>query len=162
LARAAFEAASLGVVDSAVGQLAVSQRRYSTSQTSSLFDEPNVIVAGSDSHWAKGRSLKLADLIKERWVSAQPGSLARSSHDDTFRRNGFEPPSATVLTVWLHLYMRMVETGHWLGPVPASVMRFGGKDMRLKILPSKSCRPGPGRFRHREGSHADAVGRTLH
>jgi DNA-binding transcriptional LysR family regulator len=155
LAGAAFEAAGLGVV-------VVSAAEAIGGFAETLFDEPNVIVAGSDSHWAKGRSLKLADLIKERCVSAQPGSLARSSHDDTFRRNGFEPPSATVLTVWLHLYMRMVETGHWLGPVPASVMRFGGKDMRLKILPSKSCRPGPGRFRHREGSHADAVGRTLH
>jgi DNA-binding transcriptional LysR family regulator len=100
-----------------------------------LFDEPNVVVAGSRSRWAKRRNLTLADLIGEPWVLAQPGSLARSIHDEVFRRSGFEPPAATVLTVSLHLYMRLIETGDWLGLVPASVMRFGGQQMRLKILP---------------------------
>jgi DNA-binding transcriptional LysR family regulator len=100
-----------------------------------LFDEPNVVVAGSRSRWAKRRNLTLADLIGEPWVLAQPGSLARSIHDEVFRRSGFEHPAATVLTVSLHLYMRLIETGDWLGLVPASVMRFGGQQMRLKILP---------------------------
>jgi hypothetical protein len=58
---------------------------------------------------------------------AQPGSLARSLYDETFRRNGLEPPTVTVLTVLLHLYMRLIETGRWLGLVPVSVMRFGGR-----------------------------------
>lgn len=102
-----------------------------------LSDEPNVIAAGLESPWAKRRSLTLAELIGEPWVLAQPGSLARSLHDDVFRKSGLEPPSATVVTVSLHLYMRMIETGRWLGLVPASVMRFGGKHMRLKILPVK-------------------------
>jgi DNA-binding transcriptional LysR family regulator len=34
--------------------------------------------------------------------------------------------------------MRLIETGRWLGLVPASVMRFGGKGMRLKVLPVKT------------------------
>jgi DNA-binding transcriptional LysR family regulator len=46
-----------------------------------------------------------------------------------------------VLTVSLHLYMRLIETGRWLGFVPASVMRFGGKDMNLKVLPVKASSP---------------------
>jgi DNA-binding transcriptional LysR family regulator len=46
-----------------------------------------------------------------------------------------------VLTVSLHVYMRLVETGRWLGLVPASVMRFGGKDMKLKVLPVKIQTP---------------------
>jgi DNA-binding transcriptional LysR family regulator len=100
-----------------------------------LFDEPNVVAAGSASRWAKRRTLTLADLIGEPWVLAQPGSLARSLHEEVFRRSGLETPSATVVTVSLHLYMRMIETGRWLGFVPASVMRFGGKGMQLKILP---------------------------
>ncbi|HET6927469.1 MAG TPA: LysR family transcriptional regulator, partial [Hyphomicrobiaceae bacterium] len=82
-----------------------------------LFDEPNVVVAGSKSRWAKRRTLRLADLIDEPWVLAQPGSLARALHDATFRDSGFEPPSATVQTVSLHLYMRLIETGRWLGLV---------------------------------------------
>jgi DNA-binding transcriptional LysR family regulator len=49
--------------------------------------------------------------------------------------------SATGLTVSLHLYMRLIETGRWLGLVPASVMRSGGKKMRLKVLPVKVSSP---------------------
>jgi DNA-binding transcriptional LysR family regulator len=106
-----------------------------------LFDEPGLVVAGSESRWAKRRSLTLGDLIDESWVLAQPGSLARSLHDEMFRMNGFAPPAATVLTVSLHLYMRLIETGRWLGLVPASVMRFGGQRMRLKVLPVKVQSP---------------------
>jgi DNA-binding transcriptional LysR family regulator len=106
-----------------------------------LFDEPNIIAAGTESRWAKRRNLTLADLMGEPWVLAQPGSLARSLQDEAFRASGFEPPSAMVLTVSLHLYMRLIETGRWLGLVPASVMRFGGKRMHIKILPVKISSP---------------------
>ena len=106
-----------------------------------LFDEPNVVVAGSESGWTKRRGLTLADLIGEPWVLAQPGSLARSLQDEAFRMSGLEPPSATALTVSLHLYMRLIETGRWIGLVPASVMRFGGQQMRIKVLPVKILSP---------------------
>jgi hypothetical protein len=33
--------------------------------------------------------------------------------------------------------MRVIETGRWVGLVPASVMRFGGQHMRIKVLPVK-------------------------
>jgi DNA-binding transcriptional LysR family regulator len=45
------------------------------------------------------------------------------------------------LTVSLHLYMRLIETGRWLGLVPASVTRFGGGQMRIKALPVKTVSP---------------------
>jgi DNA-binding transcriptional LysR family regulator len=106
-----------------------------------LFDEPNVVVAGSESRWAKRRKLTLADLIGEPWVLAPPGSLARSLHEEVFRKSGLEPPSATVLTVSLHLYMRLIETGRWLGLVPSSVMRFGSRRTHLKVLPVKTLSP---------------------
>jgi DNA-binding transcriptional LysR family regulator len=106
-----------------------------------LFDEPNVVVASRESHWAKRRDLDLADLMGEPWVSAQPGSLARSLQDEAFRLSGVEPPAATVTSISLHLYMRLIETGHWIGLVPASVMRFGGQHVRLKVLPVKVVSP---------------------
>jgi DNA-binding transcriptional LysR family regulator len=106
-----------------------------------LFDEPNVVVAGADNGWAKRRGLTLADLMGEPWVLAQPGSLARSLQDQAFRMNGLEPPLATALTVSLHLYMRLIETGRWLGLAPASVMRFGGRQMRIKALKVKLLSP---------------------
>jgi DNA-binding transcriptional LysR family regulator len=109
--------------------------------TATLLHEPNVVAAGADSPWAKRRNLTLKDLMGEPWVLAQPGSLARSLQDQTFRNSGFEPLSATVLTVSLHLYMRLVETGRWLGLIPGSALRFGGKSMRIKALPVKTLPP---------------------
>jgi DNA-binding transcriptional LysR family regulator len=100
-----------------------------------------VVVAGFESRFAKRRNLSLADLMEEPWVLAQPGSLARSLQDGGFRNSGLEPPSTTVLTMSLHLYMRVIETGRWVGLVPASVMRFGGRHMRLKALPVKILSP---------------------
>lgn len=106
-----------------------------------LFDEPNVVAAGADSPWAKRRKVMLADLMEEPWVLAQPGSLTRTLQDQVFRNSGLEPPSATALTVSLHLYMRLIETGRWLGLVPGSAVRFGGKEMRIKVLPVKITSP---------------------
>jgi DNA-binding transcriptional LysR family regulator len=106
-----------------------------------LFDEPHVVAAGSQSRWAKKRDLTLANLIGEPWALAQAGSLARSLQDEAFRKSGLEVPSATVTTVSLHLYMRLIETGRWLGLIPASVMRFGGKRMHIKVLPVKALSP---------------------
>ena len=106
-----------------------------------LFDDPPVVAAGSESRWAKRRNLTLADLSGEPWVLAQPGSLARSLHDEVFRRSGLNVPSAKVLTVSLHLHLRLIETGRWLGLIPASAMRFGGKPTHIKFLPIKVPQP---------------------
>jgi DNA-binding transcriptional LysR family regulator len=106
-----------------------------------LFDEPVVVAAGFASPWAKRRELTLADLIGEPWVLAEPGSLARSLQDEAFRKSGVDIPSAMVTTVSLHIYMRLIETGRWLGLIPASVMRFGGKRMHIKVLPVKISSP---------------------
>jgi DNA-binding transcriptional LysR family regulator len=46
-----------------------------------------------------------------------------------------------VQMVSLHLYMRLIETGRWLGLVPASAVRFGAKGMRIKMLPVKTQQP---------------------
>ena len=54
---------------------------------------------------------------------------------------GVAVPSAKVQMVSLRLYMRLIETGRWLGLVPASAVRFGAKGMRIKILPVKTRHP---------------------
>ena len=64
--------------------------------------------------------------------------MARSLHEQVFRNSGLEPPPVTVS---LHLYMRLIETGRRLGLVSASVMRFGGKRMHLKVLRVKTVSP---------------------
>ena len=106
-----------------------------------LYDEPNVVAAGVESRWAKRRNMTLADLTDEPWVLAQPGSLARTLQDQAFRNSGLQPPAAAVQTVSLHLYLRLIEMGRCLGLAPYSVIRFGGKHMRIKALPVKILSP---------------------
>jgi DNA-binding transcriptional LysR family regulator len=106
-----------------------------------LMDEPNIVAASIDSPWAKRRKLTLAELIGEPWILAQPGSLARSLQEDVFRKSGLEPPIPNVQTVSLHLYMRLLETGRWLGLVPSTAIRLGGKGMRIKTLPIEAPLP---------------------
>ncbi|SEC75603.1 DNA-binding transcriptional regulator, LysR family [Beijerinckia sp. 28-YEA-48] len=106
-----------------------------------LFDEPNVVVASTDSPWARRRNIALADMMQVPWVLAEPGSLARSLQDETFRMSGVEPPIATATTVSLHLYMRLIATGRWVGLVPSSVMRYGRPNMPIKALPVALASP---------------------
>jgi DNA-binding transcriptional LysR family regulator len=106
-----------------------------------LFDEPMLVVAGADSRFAKRRHIALVDLIEEPWALTQSGSLPRLLQDEVFRAAGLEVPTAKVLTISLHLYTRLVETGRWLGLVPGSVMRFGAKRMSIKVLPIKVLSP---------------------
>jgi hypothetical protein len=47
---------------------------------------------------------------------------------------------------------------YWQPRYPASVMRFGGQQMRLKILPVKALSPPcAGRIHHSQGSHAESA-----
>jgi len=57
-------------------------------------------------------------------------SIRDTSHDKTINRDPIDP-------VFVFLILRMIKTGSWLGLVPASVMRFGSKGMRLTVLPVK-------------------------
>jgi DNA-binding transcriptional LysR family regulator len=103
-----------------------------------LFDEPLVVVAGTDSPWARRRNIAFADLIAEPWLLAQSGSLARLLQDEVFRAHGLKTPAAQVVTVSLHLLMRLIESGRWLALIPASVVRFAGQRMLIKALPVKA------------------------
>jgi DNA-binding transcriptional LysR family regulator len=106
------------------------------------------------------RNLSLAELTGEPWVLAQPGSLALSLQDQVVRNSGFEPPPATVHTVSLHLYMRLIENGRCLGLVPSSAMRFGGR--QLKALPVKLVTPPePVGYYHYQVSNTHAARRAV-
>ena len=101
------------------------------------------------------------DLLGDPWVLAQPGSLARSLHDEVFPK-GPRVPSAKVLTVSLHLHMRLIETGNWLGlipPLPRALVASeqGSRRCRSNVVASRA-----GRLYHRRKSHAFTAGGTLY
>jgi DNA-binding transcriptional LysR family regulator len=102
-----------------------------------VYDDQVVVVAGRKSKWARLRKLKLADLSDEPWIlppaDTMPGSLAL----EFFRASGTEMPRAPVTTLSIHLSCRLVASGRFVATLPISVLRFGGHDLSLKVLPIK-------------------------
>jgi DNA-binding transcriptional LysR family regulator len=100
-----------------------------------VYDDQVVVVAGRQSKWARSRRLKLADLSGEPWIlpsaDTMPGSLAI----EIFRASGAEMPRAPITTLSIHLCCRLVASGRFVTTLPISILRFGGRDLSLKVLP---------------------------
>ena len=102
-----------------------------------VYDDQVVVVASRSSKWARARKLKLADLGDESWVLPPAGTLADLGAVELFRAAGAETPRAPVTTLSMHICCRLVATGRFVTMLPSSVLRFGGRDLPLKILPIK-------------------------
>ena len=100
-----------------------------------LFHEPFVIAAGGRSRWAKRRSVKLADLIDERWTLPPTDTPFGAVVAEAFRASGLEMPRATVVTSSVPARHRLVATGRFLTALPRSMLRFHPKNAAVKILP---------------------------
>ena len=101
-----------------------------------LFHEPLIVVAGSESRWARRRKLDLAELVREKWIlhpaHEAPGLLVR----EAFQARGLELPRASVVTLSFHLREMLLMTGEYLTVIPASMMRvFNAKHAIVKALP---------------------------
>ncbi len=106
-------------------------------QADVVYDDQVVVVAGRQSKWARSRRLKLTDLTGEPWIlppaDTLPGSLAR----ELFRAGGAEMPRAPITTLSIQLCCRLVASGRFVATLPTSILRFGGRDLSLKVLPIK-------------------------
>jgi DNA-binding transcriptional LysR family regulator len=100
-----------------------------------LFDDPLVVVAGTNSQWARRRKVKLAELVNEPWTWASSGSLIDTLVIEAFRANGLKPPRATIHGDAINMRIKLAMTGRFLAIVPASTMRFHDKHASIKILP---------------------------
>lgn len=109
-----------------------------------VYDDQAVVVAGRQSKWARSRSLKLADLSGEPWIlppsDTMPGTLAI----ELFRDGGAEMPRAPITTLSMHLCCKLVATGRFVALLPSSILRFGRRDLPIKVLPIKlAAQPRP-------------------
>jgi DNA-binding transcriptional LysR family regulator len=100
-----------------------------------LFHEPFVVAAGRQSRWARRRSVKLADLINERWTLPPSDTLFGSVVVEAFRASGLDVPRATVVTSSVPARNRLVETGRFLTALPRSMLKFYPKNATIRILP---------------------------
>jgi len=95
------------------------------------------VVAGRQSKWARSRRVRLADLSGEPWILPPTDTLHGSLTDELFRASGAEIPRAPITTLSMHLCCRLVASGRFLAILPISILRFGGRDLSLKVLPIK-------------------------
>jgi DNA-binding transcriptional LysR family regulator len=99
-----------------------------------LTDDPIVVVAGSQSPWLRRRKIEVADLVDEPWILPPPETVAGSMIGETFRACGLAPPQGVVISTSLPL-IALLQSGPYLAMWPASLLRFGAKNLSVGVLP---------------------------
>jgi DNA-binding transcriptional LysR family regulator len=100
-----------------------------------LFDEPFVAVAGTNSKFARRRHPTLQQLMTEHWVLPPYDSMPGSLIAGIFRTSKLQPPQPSVVTLSGQLTVTLIASGRFVGVLPSSVARFHAKPGGLKILP---------------------------
>jgi DNA-binding transcriptional LysR family regulator len=101
------------------------------------------VVAGLSSPWARRRTLKLADLVNERWCLPPPQHPVGSLVIDAFRRIGLEPPRRSVSIGSAQCTSNLVAQGQYLGVLGSMFLHFNPPSVRLKVLPAKLAVSAP-------------------
>jgi DNA-binding transcriptional LysR family regulator len=102
-----------------------------------IYNDPVVIVAGARSKWARTRSLNLPALVGEPWVLPPADTIAGPLARDLFCASGTAMPFAPVTTLSIHVCCQLAATGRFITTLPTSILRFGGGNRMLKVLPIK-------------------------
>jgi DNA-binding transcriptional LysR family regulator len=99
-----------------------------------LFDEPHVVVAGSQSPWVRRRRIELAELVSELWALPTPKSVSASVAMEAFRARGLDYPRSTVVTDDAQARISLVAAGRFLTILP-SALRFPTGQPDIRVLP---------------------------
>jgi DNA-binding transcriptional LysR family regulator len=106
-------------------------------QAELLCDDQLVVVAGSQSRWARSRRFGLSNLDREQWILPPADSLQGVSTAEVFRASGLDMPRAPLTTLSVHVSLQLVTTGRFVAMLPGSILRFGGSHWPVKVLPIK-------------------------
>ena len=108
-----------------------------------LFTDSVFVIAGIKNPWARRRRIKLADLINEPWALPPPDDQAHELLTDVFRAMGLELPRPAMVTATGVARIALVAKGHFLSMASESVLRFGGWERSIKVLPIDLVASGP-------------------
>ena len=108
-----------------------------------LFADSLFVIAGIKNPWARRRRIKLADLINEPWALPPPDDQAHRLLTDVFRAMGLELPRPAMVTATGVARIALVAKGHFLSMASESVLRFGGWERSIKVLPIDLAASGP-------------------
>lgn len=123
-------------VDLILGKLAM-PRTEADLKHELLFDEQQFIVTGLQSPWARRRSIRLAELVNERWILPPSDSAGAAQIAEIFRASGLELPHATVVAISIQLCNALAVNGQFLAMLPRSVLWLATKHLSIKVLPVK-------------------------
>jgi DNA-binding transcriptional LysR family regulator len=99
-----------------------------------LFDDPNRVVVGTRSRWARRRKITLAELVNEPWI-LPPNQVVSALITEAFKAHGLEVPQERVNAGSILLRNHLLATGRFLTVLPDSVLRYNAKQWSLKALP---------------------------
>jgi DNA-binding transcriptional LysR family regulator len=99
-----------------------------------LFDDPEVVVVGAASRWARRRKVSLAELVNEAWI-LPPNEVVNALISEAFNAHKLEAPQERVSAGSILLRNRLLETGRFVSVLPKSVLRPNAKKWSLKALP---------------------------
>ena len=111
------------------------QARGEEFNTEMLFDDPLLIVSGPRSPWAARRKISLSELLGELWITPVPDSVIGMLFARSFHSNGLELPKSNVISNSLALRNHLLATGRYVSILPRSMLLFGLRQPRVKILP---------------------------
>jgi len=101
------------------------------------------VIAGIKNPWARRHRIKLADLINEPWTLPPPEDQAHTLLTDVFRAMGLELPRPAMITATSVARLALVAKGHFLAIASESILRFGGWERSIKVLPIDLAASGP-------------------
>jgi DNA-binding transcriptional LysR family regulator len=99
-----------------------------------LFEDPEVVVVGANSRWARRRKVSLADLVNEPWV-LPPNQVINALVSEALQAQGLRAPEERVSAGSILLRNRLLATGRFLSVLPSSVLRPNARQWSLKALP---------------------------
>lgn len=98
-----------------------------------LFDEKVFVVTGPSSAWARRRSIKLADLVNEKWV------VQNNAYDSVayaFQTRKLPVPRATVAAYSAFMRNQLTASGDFLAILAApQLLVLRNQGLKVKILP---------------------------
>jgi DNA-binding transcriptional LysR family regulator len=104
-------------------------------QADVLFRDRAVVVASTDSKWARRRKVQLAQLTDESWCLPSTDSEIGIRIADAFRADGVTFPPKRVVWSAGGFWCSLLPRGPYLAISTASLIRFGLSLPPLKVLP---------------------------
>jgi DNA-binding transcriptional LysR family regulator len=99
-----------------------------------LFDDPQRVVVGVRSRWARRHQVALAELVNEPWI-LPPNQVVSALITETFKAHGLEIPRERVSASSILLRNHLLATGRFLSVLADSVFRYNARQWSLKALP---------------------------